>query len=269
MWTRADLKRNAKIAFKRNWMVCAFACVITALLGGETFGGVTLQLRSNTSEGTATSYRSRIEQIMRGVSAEEMEMLATMAFAFLLAFVITFIVALAVQIFVGNVITVGSRRFFMENREHRTEMNQLFWAFSGGRYQNVVRVMLVRMIKTFLWSLLFIIPGIIKSYEYMMVPYLLADNPQLDNKRAFELSRAMMDGHKWEAFVLGLSFTGWVLLGGFLMGIPNIVYTNPYMTATFAEYYAALKAEAMYKGVTNETELPGFRGPLPDIDVVL
>ena len=84
MWTRADLKRNAKIAFKRNWMLCAVACVIITLLGGETFGGATLQLQSKTSEETGVSYQSRIEQIMEGISAEELEMLAGMAIAFCL-----------------------------------------------------------------------------------------------------------------------------------------------------------------------------------------
>ena len=104
-------------------------------------------------------------------------------------------------------------------------------------------------------------PGIIKSYAYSMVPYILAENPELDRNRVFQLSSQMMDGHKWEAFVLSLSFIGWVLLGEFTGRLTNIFYTQPYMSATFAEFYSALKAEAKMKGILQEGELPGVLAP--------
>ena len=59
---------------------------------------------------------------------------------------------------------------------------------------------------TFLWSLLLIIPGIVKSYEYRMIPYLLADHPEMSKDEAFAASKAMIDGNKWDAFVLDFSF---------------------------------------------------------------
>ncbi len=266
MWTRADLKRNGKIAFKRNWFLCAFACFVIIFLGGEAFGSATIGYRATANSQSQQETAQQIEQMIGNMSAAQQEMLAGAAIAFLLAFIITFVIMIVYQMLIGNIMTVGGRRFFMENREHKTEMSQLFWAFKGGRYSNVVIVMLARTVKTFLWSLLFVVPGIIKSYEYLMIPYILADNPQIDRRRAFELSRGMMDGHKMEAFVLGLSFIGWIIVGGLLAGVPNIIYTNPYMMATFSEYYAALKAEALYKGLTSETELPGFRNPMPQMD---
>ena len=65
-----------------------------------------------------------------------------------------------------------------------------------------------------LWSLLFVIPGIIKSYEYRMIPYILSENPNISRKRAFEISKQMMKGNKWDTFVLDLSFIGWQILSG-------------------------------------------------------
>ena len=94
---------------------------------------------------------------------------------------------------------------------------------------------------TFLWSLLFVIPGIVKSYEYMMIPYLLAENPDMSREDAFAESKRMMDGNKWDTFVMDLSFIGWLLLGAITMNIVNILYTNPYMYLTHAELYHTLK----------------------------
>lgn len=90
-------------------------------------------------------------------------------------------------------------------------------------------------------SLLFIIPGIIKSYEYRMVAYILADQPELTRKEAFELSRKMMNGNKWNAFVLDLSFIGWGFLTAITFGILGIFYVNPYIQHTNAALYLKLK----------------------------
>lgn len=92
----------------------------------------------------------------------------------------------------------------------------------------------------FLWSLLFIIPGIVKAYQYRMVPYILADRPELDQKEVFALSKQMMDGEKWNAFVLDLSFLGWHILGIITAGILEIFYIAPYVNLTNAQLYLTL-----------------------------
>lgn len=101
--------------------------------------------------------------------------------------------------------------------------------------------MFFRTLFTFLWSLLFIIPGIVKSYEYMMIPFILADEPTISRKEAFARSKAMMLGNKWNAFVLDLSFLGWLILACFTLGILNIFFVNPYMYLSHAELYHSLK----------------------------
>ena len=89
--------------------------------------------------------------------------------------------------------------------------------------------------------MLLIIPGIVKQYEYMMVPFLLAEDPQIDRKEAFWKSREMMKGNKWAAFVLDLSFIGWSLLGIITLGLLNVFFTEPYQYLTQAQLYFRLK----------------------------
>ena len=92
-----------------------------------------------------------------------------------------------------------------------------------------------------LWSLLLVIPGIIKAYEYRMIPYILGDNPNIDREEAFALSNMMMQGNKGKAFVLDLSFLGWYILNGMTLGILGIFYVNPYVNQTNAALYLKLK----------------------------
>lgn len=93
---------------------------------------------------------------------------------------------------------------------------------------------------TSLWSLLFIIPGIIKIYSYSMAFYILADNPELTAREALRKSKEMMAGHKMDLFVLELSFIGWALLSVITFGIASI-YIVPYMNATMANFYESIK----------------------------
>lgn len=93
---------------------------------------------------------------------------------------------------------------------------------------------------TFLWSLLLAIPGIIKSYAYSMSYYVLADNPELTARQALARSKEIMKGHKFELFILQLSFFWWYLLVGFTFGIAAL-YVVPYMSATVANFYNSIK----------------------------
>ena len=108
-------------------------------------------------------------------------------------------------------------------------------------YKKIVKVLFRRDISIFLWSLLFVIPGIYKTYEYRMIPYLLSDNSEMRWKEAAEASKTMMQGNKWRAFVLDLSFIGWNILSIFTLGILSIFFVNPYKFSTNAALYEALK----------------------------
>lgn len=95
---------------------------------------------------------------------------------------------------------------------------------------------------TFLWALLFYIPGIIKALSYSMSYYVLADNPEMTAREALRESKEIMKGHKWELFVLELSFILWMILGLFTLGIAYI-YVIPYMSATVANFYQKIKRQ--------------------------
>ena len=155
---------------------------------------------------------------------------------------IVLIVVILVDIFLFNPLTVGVRRFFSTNLHEKARARELAFSFDHS-YKNIVHVMFFRSLHTFLWSLLFIIPGIVKSYEYRMIPYLLAEYPDMPKNDAFAISKYMMDGNKWKAFVLDLSFILWYLGTIFTLGLLGLFYANPYKAQTDAALYEALKAE--------------------------
>lgn len=161
---------------------------------------------------------------------------------------VCFIVASVYNIFVANVIHVGCLSYY--NTVSEGNMGSLDCLVKPFRsYLHVVGVMFVRNVLILLGTLCFLIPGIIMSYQYLLVPYILADNPTISRRDAFRLSKRMMKGHKMEAFVLGLSFIGWILLSACTCGVLTIFYVNPYMQLTFDEMYQWLKLE--YNGYGN------------------
>jgi uncharacterized membrane protein len=117
-------------------------------------------------------------------------------------------------------------------------------AFSGfSDFWSAFKVTFLTGLFTMLWSLLFIIPGIIKAFSYSMAMYILAENPGKPALECIEESKRMTQGHKMELFVLGLSFIGWALLCGITFGIAYI-WVGPYMQATYVNAYHKLKNNA-------------------------
>lgn len=163
-------------------------------------------------------------------------------FIALILAIIAFVIILDILVF--NPLEMGGRKFFLQNALAKQDnIGSFLDAFKSGYYGNVVVTMLVRDVKIFLWSLLLIIPGIVKAYEYRMVSYILAEHPELSYSEVLRISSEMMDGQKWNAFVLDLSFIGWYILGAFTCGILNIFWVNPYVYATDAELYLELSMD--------------------------
>ncbi len=107
----------------------------------------------------------------------------------------------------------------------------------------------------FLWSLLFVIPGIVKAIAYSMTPYILADTRNVSATDALKLSMRMTYGHKGKVFVMGLSFIGWLLLSMLTFGLLELFYVGPYMSTSFAGLYEELKNNALRTGVIRPEEL--------------
>ena len=87
------------------------------------------------------------------------------------------------------------------------------------------------------------IPGIIKAYSYRMVPYIIKDEPDLSAKEVLQRSKEMMRGHKWHAFILDLSFLGWIILAVLTLGVLSFFWVDPYIKSTDAALYSVLKGE--------------------------
>ena len=157
--------------------------------------------------------------------------------------------------FVTNVYMVISRRIFLEGRNFEIVPIQRFlFLFRVRKWTKAAWTMLVKYIYEFLWSLT-VIGGIIKRYSYYMVPYIVAENPDISAKNAIRLSRKMMNGHKWECFVFELSFLGWSMLGAVTMGLSQVLYSNPYRVASFTEYYVALRKMAKERNIPEAQQL--------------
>lgn len=123
-------------------------------------------------------------------------------------------------------------------RQSQSYVKELFSYYNG----RVFLTMVLRAIYTVLWTLLFIIPGIVKSYSYAMTEYVMYDNPELKNNAAIEKSMEMMKGKKMKLFLLDLSFIGWGILCIFTLGF-GLILLMPYIATTRAAFYEDLKAE--------------------------
>jgi uncharacterized membrane protein len=139
-----------------------------------------------------------------------------------------------------GLLNVGLSTFFLAAvRAEKIGFENFFNGITDNIGTKFVSMLLVQ-IYTLLWTLLFYIPGIVKSYSYAMTPYLLLDRPELSATEAITESRKMMNGHKMELFVLNLSFIGWILLGMLTLGILYI-WLIPYMDATTTNFYNSIK----------------------------
>ena len=219
-WDRSQLKQMARNALHGSY----WKSVLVAFLLGLT-------ATSFASSGSAAN----AEGISDGYYSFEHYLPVILTFVFFAG-----VLALALRIFLLRPLEVGCRRYFLEDIIHPAELDCLKAGFSGN-YRNVVWVMFCRDIFIFLWTLLLIVPGIVKSYEYRMVPYILAENPDLSREEAFALSKRMMDGDKMNAFILDLSFIGWAILTILTFGLVGIFYYQPYLALTDAALYQTLK----------------------------
>ena len=142
-------------------------------------------------------------------------------------------------LFVGNAVEVGRCNYFIKNTDSKPSFKDAFSGFKVKYGRNIGTLLLVG-IKNVLWTCLFIIPGIIKSFEYAIIPYILADDAEISSKDAFKKAKQMMKGNKWRLFKLEFSFVGWFVLCVLTLGIGTL-FLIPYVNAAVAEFYVELK----------------------------
>ena len=231
MWNRAELKMRGNMAFKKNYV----SAVVVALLMG-IFGTVSGESSARRVSENSDIYSGNLFNV--GMITGLLAGIAT----------VVILIVLVAKVFVGNLLKMGGYRFFILNQTAQPGIGTLLDGFRSGHYVNIVLTMFLRDLFTALWSLLLVVPGIVKHYEYLMVPYIIAENPAMDRKEAFQISKRMMDGQKMETFILDLSFLGWYLLSAVTCGLLAIFYVNPYVQASFAEMYTFNKQKAYQEG---------------------
>lgn len=165
---------------------------------------------------------------------------------------LSFLVIIFFSFFLQSSYIVIARRIFLEARTYKKIPAQKFLFLLRVKcWSRTAWNLFILMVFQFLWSLT-IIGTLIKRYSYYMVPYILAENPNMKALEAITLSRRLMKGHKWECCKLELSFIPWHILGGLTGGLVDIFFLNPYKIATLSEYYACLRESAIQK------QIPGY-----------
>jgi uncharacterized membrane protein len=163
--------------------------------------------------------------------------------------VVALMVSIAVGLFIVQTYRVVLRRIALEARIYeKVPLRRFLYPLATGRWVRIAWTMLVTGFYSMMWWFT-VVGGIIKTYSYFLVPYIVAENPNIRANEAVTLSRRMMKGHKWECFVAQLSFFGWYLLSGITFGLSGIFYSNGYQASFFAEYYARLRALAKERGI--------------------
>ena len=210
--TRAELKNRGNAHIKEQYWSYVLASFLLYLVGGFG-GGVTFDFSSEHS----------FWNIFMIVTA-----------------VLGMLISLALTIFITGPLEVGVRRFYLTGMYTKAPVHLIGSGFRKETYKKTVISVFLPKVFIFLWSLLLLIPGIIKAYEYYFVPWIVAEQPDLSPREAMKISRRITKGHKWELFVLELSFLGWLLVGAMCCGIGTI-FVMPYVDATMTQMYDTLK----------------------------
>lgn len=231
MWLRSEIKERGKQNFKKSYLYAIAASLVFQLAAGFT---INLEL----SEKISTEPKDMIHLLL---SKFVIAFAGFVADNLMVSYVlILFIVTLLVKLFLCYPMEIGVQKFYITKPEEERRLYSLISSFISGHYTTHICTLFKRDLFIVLWSLLFAIPGIIKAYEYRMIPYLLAENEDMTSEEAFQRSRIMMNGQKWNVFVLDLSFMLWHLLSLFTLNLVGIFFARPYYDATNAELYLEL-----------------------------
>lgn len=220
--TYSDIRRAARENLQNNWGLSIGVCILAAIMGGMLIGSsflpqLNIHLENQDIESWEEFFRVTLGSTTFSVNTINL-----------------------VHFILGGVIQLGYAHFLLKQYNRASfEVKDLFSQFE--RFGQGFLQRFLRSLYTSLWSLLFIIPGIVKSYAYAMTPFIMAENPEMTANEAITASKEMMDGHKGELFTLDLTFIGWDLLCLFTLNIGHI-WLNPYKNAAYAVFYKDLTA---------------------------
>ena len=237
MWTISEVKEQGKAAFRTNYWNCVIVSIIMSIVTGGSLVG-----------GRSAASGSGVAELKEYFADMDPALIPFIIMTVMSVFVFAMIIGILIKIFVFNPLKVGCYTFFRKNINGDGELGNVVSGFHDfGR--TFITLFLTDLFLS-LWSMLFIIPGIIKSYSYRLVPYIIADNPELSSTEVITRSRELMNGHKFKAFLLDFSFIGWIILAICTCGIASLFWVSPYISSTNAALYLKLKQE--YSSIDNE-----------------
>jgi uncharacterized membrane protein len=223
--TYSDYRRVARENLRGNWPLSIGVCAIACILGGMSVGGSFIPEFSFRIDGQDIS---NINDLLN--------LITPAAFS---AFGLGSLLALT-SLVIGGTIELGFAQYLLKQYNHANfALHDLFSRFD--RFGQGFAQKFLRGLYTILWSFLFIIPGIVKSYAYAMTPFIMAENPELSANEAIAASEELMDGHKGELFTLDLTFLGWSILAILSFNLGHLAL-NPYRNAAYAAFYKDLTA---------------------------
>ena len=221
MKTAKEFRAAARAALSGKWGIAVLAGFIASLLGG-----------SGISYGSSSVDISEEDvSMLKNMDSESMNLFISILIA---VFSVAFVIGI-VLFFIGSIVELGYNRFNLNLIDgEEVSIGQVVSYFP--HWKKAISVSFLRALYTFLWSLLFIIPGIIASYSYTMATYIMAENPEISANEALRHSKAIMQGNKWRLFCLSFSFIGWSLLCVFTLGI-GYLWLLPYEKAAITDFY--------------------------------
>lgn len=275
MWTRPELKNKSKQFLREYMLKAVITCLIFTLIEG-IFSGNGGSSNSSYEDNNTSVEQNQMIDIPRNLQIEnfknfhvdmnekyeysiynkntsdnifinkltttpknnfdKLAKFATISVTGTLLLIL-FVVGILGSIFIVKPMRIGLKRFFLNGyRYDEVRVADMFTTFTDNHWVGYALKMLYVDMIIFLWSLLLIIPGIVKGYQYYYVPYILSDHPEYSAKEAMMLSKEMTSGKKFDIFVLNLSFIPWIIVSVLTFGLGFLILT-PYMEGTYAALY--------------------------------
>lgn len=239
-----DFRRIARNALTNKWFIAVAVGLVASILGGISGGGPEFKVNidgSNISMNFNVAGQT-IKSIGTngGVDSE----VGAFILASLPIIIIASLFAAVIYFALGSFIGVGYAKFNLNLVDKKNAaFDTLFEYFSHWKTTTIAR--LLRALYVFLWSLLFIIPGIVAGFSYAMTDYILAEDPELTADEAISQSKSIMMGNKWRFFCLQISFIGWDILATLAFGIGHL-WLTPYKQAAYAAFYREVSGTEFY-----------------------
>ena len=239
-----DFRRIARNALTNKWFIAVAVGLVASILGGISGGGPEFKVNidgSNISMNFNVAGQT-IKSIGTngGVDSE----VGAFILASLPIIIIASLFAAVIYFVLGSFIGVGYAKFNLNLVDKKNAaFETLFEYFSYWKTTTIAR--LLRALYVFLWSLLFIIPGIVAGFSYAMTDYILAEDPELTADEAISQSKSIMMGNKWRFFCLQFSFIGWDILATLAFGIGHL-WLTPYKQAAYAAFYREVSGTEFY-----------------------